>query len=101
MGSARNGPSSIATTRPRMAVRAFLADPATTAPITTASATPARAGFTGGSSWDAGGQLRMRRRGQDAEDVDRPVAEPGPADDMRDGHRPERAGVSRVRPVIA
>ena len=89
-------------TSPKIAVRAFRADPATTAPTTTASATPARAGFTASGSWAGGRQLRrVGGRREDPEGVERPVAQPGSADDLRNGHRPERARVLGIRPVIA
>ena len=74
-GSARTGAPTIVTTRPRIAVRAFRADPATRAPTTTASATPARAGFTAARSlgrsepapgrWASGG-CRSRRAASSA-----------------------------------
>jgi hypothetical protein len=82
-GSARSGDATRATTRPRIAVRAFLAEPATTAPTMTASATPARAGFTLGGSWRRRRQLRVGGRPEDPEDVDRPVAQPRATDDLR------------------
>ena len=81
-GSATNGAPTIVMTRPKIAVRAFRADPATTAPTTTASATPTRAGFTAARSLGGRRQLRVGGRREDPEHVERPVAQPRAADDL-------------------
>src|SRR4029077_16166875 len=89
------------TTSPKIAVRAFRADPATTAPTTTASATPTRAGFTAPDSWARRSQLRVCRRREDPEGVERPVAQPGTADDLRHRHGPEGPRVLRILAMVA
>src|SRR6516164_6665991 len=100
-GSATAAAPTSVTISPRIAVRARCADAATTAPMTTASATPARAGFTVRRSWRGGRQLRVGGRVQDPEDVDRPVAQPGATDHRGDRHRPERSRIGRVRSMVA
>ena len=82
--------------KPSRAARASRADTATTAPIVMASATPARAGFTGRPVPAPGGRCR-----EDPERVDRPVAEPRPPDDVVDRHGAELARVGRVRAMVA
>src|SRR5262245_63722973 len=88
------------TTSPRIAVRALRDELARTAPSTTAIATPARAGLTASRSWGGGCQLRVRRRREDAEHVDRPVAQPGATDDERRGHRTERPRIGGIGAVV-
>src|SRR6476619_7784097 len=86
-------------TSPKIAVRSVRADPAMAAPTTTASATPARAGFTAGGSLRR--QFRVGRRLEDPEHVERPVPEPGAPDDLRLRYGAEGPRILRVGPVVA
>src|SRR4029079_15190556 len=87
-------------TSPKIAVHAFRADPATTAPTTTASATPRRAGFTASGSW-RGGQLRVGRRREDPECIERPVAQPRATDDLRHRDGSEGPRILGIGAVVA
>src|SRR5262245_45949767 len=104
IGSASSGAITSVPAKPTTAMRPSRTETATTAPIRTAAATAANAGFIGRpGSWSGLALARcgVGRRGEHAEMVERPVAQPGPADDLLHGHRSEGARVRRVLAVVA